>query len=178
MTYCPLILSLAALAACGTDAARNPLEPSGPNLSASSQRAAGTTARSGAALPFHGSLDATETDPFQPPNMLIVHLEGRGTATHLGRYTSVADFTVILPQATTTGGRLTLIAANGDSITATVEGHAVVTGNVAVIVEQETITGGTGRFEGATGSFTTTRTLDQTTGVSSGSFDGTIRLAK
>ncbi len=40
-----------------------------------------------------------------------------------------------------------------------------------------TITGGTGRFEGATGSFTGVRLLNEATGVSSRSFTGTITLA-
>jgi hypothetical protein len=41
-------------------------------------------------------------------------------------------------------------------------------------VETWTITGGTGRFTGAAGSFTVERSLDQTTGVTTGSFEGTI----
>jgi hypothetical protein len=39
-----------------------------------------------------------------------------------------------------------------------------------------TIVGGTGRFEGATGSFSGVRLLNTATGISSGSFDGTINL--
>ena len=39
------------------------------------------------------------------------------------------------------------------------------------------ITGGTGRFAGATGNFTVTRLVNNATGVSKGSFDGTIVLA-
>ena len=49
-------------------------------------------------------------------------------------------------------------------------------GSLAAIVETDTITGGTGRFAGATGSFTVERLLDQATGISSGSFTGGIVL--
>jgi hypothetical protein len=43
-------------------------------------------------------------------------------------------------------------------------------------VEILTITGGTGRFEGATGTVISTRVLDQVTGDTSGAFDGTIDI--
>ena len=43
-----------------------------------------------------------------------------------------------------------------------------------MIEEVATITGGTDRFANATGTFTVQRMLNLTTGVSTGSFDGTI----
>jgi hypothetical protein len=45
---------------------------------------------------------------------------------------------------------------------------------VISITETATITGGTGRFEGATGSFTSERSYDTLLGTSTGSFKGTI----
>jgi hypothetical protein len=43
-------------------------------------------------------------------------------------------------------------------------------------VEILTVTGGTGRFVGATGTVISTRLLDQVSGDTSGSFDGTIDI--
>jgi len=45
-------------------------------------------------------------------------------------------------------------------------------------VEQHTITGGTGRFAGTTGTFTLDRLVNTATGVTSGSFEGSIVLQK
>src|SRR5919199_1044704 len=73
-------------------------------------------------------------------------------------------------------GVATFTAANGDTLTATVDGQGTptTTPGVVSIVEVYTITGGTGRFADATGSFTLESTLEQSTGVSSGTFSGAI----
>ena len=72
-------------------------------------------------------------------------------------------------------GFATFTAANGDTLSATSDGQATRTGPTTLsIVEVYTITGGTGRFADATGMFTLESTVDQTTGVSSGTFSGAI----
>jgi hypothetical protein len=72
-------------------------------------------------------------------------------------------------------GAATFTAANGDTLTASVVGQATRTGPTALsIVEHYTVTGATGRFADAAGAFTLESTLDQTTGVSSGTFSGAI----
>jgi hypothetical protein len=72
-------------------------------------------------------------------------------------------------------GTATFTAANGDTLSASVVGQATRIGpTVLSIVEVYTITGGTGRFADATGSFTLESTVEQTTGVSSGTFSGAI----
>ena len=125
-------------------------------------------------LPFHGSLDATETETGSFP-VLSVSLSGQGNATHLGQYSAI--FTFHLDLRTITGvGSFTLIAANGDTLFGDLSGHGIVGNGLVIIAETGTITGGTGRFATATGSFVVTRTLVQATGVSSGSFDGAIDL--
>lgn len=66
-------------------------------------------------------------------------------------------------------------AANGDTLTAEGSGQATLVAPGALsIVETTTITGGTGRFAGATGSFVIERTLFVSAGVTTGSFAGTI----
>ena len=83
--------------------------------------------------------------------------------------------TIKLPAMSSTGTS-TFTAANGDTLTATVVGQATPTAipGVLSIVEIYTITGGTGRFADATGTFTLESTVNQATGVSSGTFSGTI----
>ena len=160
----------AILAACSGDTLT---APSAARVDGKTSLTANRLAATRCALPFHGVLNATESDELLFPT-LHVHLVGGGTASHVGRYTMTLETTVTLPQATSEGGVLHLTAANGDVVSASVTGHATVTGDIADIVEIATITGGTGRFAGATGSFTITRVLAQSTGVSSGSFDGAI----
>jgi len=127
-------------------------------------------------LPFHGSLEAIDTDTVAFP-FLSVHLTGTGNATQLGNYATTFDFRVDLRTPTSPAvGSFTMIAANGDSLVGDLVGRASIANGVATVVESATITGGTGRFADATGSFTTARTVVQATGISSGSFDGTIDL--
>jgi hypothetical protein len=138
-------------------------------------------AAAGHDVPFNGSLGGVETttsvDP-GPPRVAHILGEWTGNASHLGRYTLENPHTVEL--ASRNGiGTFAFTAANGDTVTGYVNGHAdVLSGSppaaVLSIVEHATITGGTGRFAGATGTFTVERIFDQTTGVTTGSFEGTI----
>jgi hypothetical protein len=151
-----------------------------PGLSTSPSSTTGgaalTQAASGTNLPFHGSLDGVETVVPHPPT-IDVQSTGGGEATHLGRFTATFHALVTLPAGTAVG-EFTFVAANGDRLFATFTGQSAPT-NVAGVVsihEIATITGGTGRFENATGSFTIDRLLNQVTHISSGSFSGTIDL--
>jgi hypothetical protein len=137
----------------------------------------GTTLAASArkSLPLKGSIEAQETYQVNGPTMFVT-ATGSGEATHLGRYTVRYEVQVDLPTGTGTGLSAQYVAANGDSLFAEGSGQATPTEDpsVFVVVETYTITGGTGRFAGATGSFTETRRVNIGTGVTSGTMDGTI----
>jgi hypothetical protein len=129
-------------------------------------------------VPFRGSLEATDTDSLVFP-ILSVHLAGGGTATPIGAYTAVFDFKANLQTPDVpAAGTFTLTASNGDTIVGTLSGRAQIADGIATVVETMTITGGTGRFVGATGSFTVNRTAVQATGATSGAFEGTLTLRR
>ena len=126
-----------------------------------------------AETPFKGTFSGVETNQLAFP-ILSVNREGTGTATYLGKYTEHVMMRINIPTLSSLGSA-TFTAANGDTLSASVVGQATRTGPTALsIVEEYTITGGTGRFADATGSFTLESTLDQTTGVSTGTFRGAI----
>lgn len=167
------VLVVLGLTACSPDAVPAPLAPSAPGLAWSAQSGDDTRVKL-----IHGTLETTETGAPMPGTPIVVrHLEGEGIASHLGRFTVVGDFTLNLATASG-GGSGAYTAANGDVLTVTTTGQAVVGGGMATVTETVTVTGGTGRFAGATGSLTVVRRIVQATGVSSGTIDGSIILPK
>jgi len=141
--------------------------------------AASTAALAGGAAadkqtPIKGSIQGVEIADVQFPKIFVAG-SGSGRATHLGRFTMTYELEVDFLTSQTFGSSV-FTAANGDSLTTDIAGHGTPTANPDVhsIVEVHTITGGTGRFEGATGSFIRKYLLNLVTGVTSGSFDGTI----
>jgi hypothetical protein len=127
-----------------------------------------------AETPFQGSFQAVEVPAIQFPTVTIAGI-GEGTATQLGKFTMTYEAEVNLLTGVGVGS-VEFVAANGDRVFADLLGHSTPTPtpNVISIVETLTITGGTGRFAGATGSLISTRLKNQVTGNTSGSFDGTI----
>jgi hypothetical protein len=85
---------------------------------------------------------------------------GSGRATHLGRYTLAAGEHVDLASGAITGGFYTLTTATGDTITGTYSGEAL-PGLTGYLVSGP-VTGGTGRFAGATGFLVWRGTVDPT----------------
>jgi hypothetical protein len=120
---------------------------------------------------FKGSLTATATiTPLVPPFAAVV-LEGEGHATQLGAFTF--EYAHVVNQATRIGaGTYVFTAANGDTLTADINGQAtLVAPGVLTVAETATITG---RFAGATGTFAIERVFYLTTLETVGTFEGTI----
>ena len=129
-------------------------------------------------IPFHGSIEAVEAYEVNFPIMLV-DSSGSGNATHFGRFAVTYRFTVDLLTGDGVGSH-EFIAANGDSLyteSTAISGPTDIP-DTFLVVESHMITGGTGRFEGASGSFTLERLVSVITGVTSGSFNGTIVLDK
>jgi hypothetical protein len=130
-------------------------------------------------VPFKGSVQAVETYDVQFPT-LFVDTTGTGVATHLGLFTVTWEFTVNLLNGAGIGSAH-FIAANEDSVFTESFGQGNPTKedpDVSFIKEMHTITGGTGRFADATGGFTLERLVNTVTGVTAGSFSGTIVFHK
>lgn len=136
------------------------------------------SAEAGKFVPFKGNLDGSYDVTINPGPPPVGTFEGSGTgsATQLGRFTyefpHMVNFGSIPPVGM---GTYTFTAANGDTVEADFIGFSIpVEPGVVFVVEEATITGGTGRFAGASGEFTVERLVDQIGRTTIGSFDGTI----
>jgi hypothetical protein len=128
---------------------------------------------------LEGFLQGTETDVLQgsPPDSIAVDGNIPGLATHLSEFTYSYRVLVNIQEGSATGTG-ELIAANGDRVFLSITGQGEPIGtdvpNLNSILEIDSITGGTGRFAGATGGVTVRRLIDLATGFTSGSIHGTI----
>ena len=153
------------------------LSPASPSIAASDANATGAgLLAQGHEVPFKGRWEGAVTarTPL-PPGFLSISFEGTGDATHLGRFTVEIRIVLNTTDRTLTG-TYEFTAANGDTLTAAVTGQSPLTppGVPQTGVETATITGGTGRFASASGSFTAERVVDLATFFTTGSFNGTI----
>ena len=98
---------------------------------------------------------------------------GTGVATRIGRFTLVAlDDQTNFPTIT---GTVTITAANGDEIFATHTGVFQDLGHGRAVLDfDNTITGGTGKFAGATGSFAIHSLINEKLGTGRATLCGTI----
>lgn len=132
----------------------------------------------GEQVPFKGSLDGVFSSTGAFP-LLTLDGSGTGQATHLGKFTyefpHTVDFSGV-PMTPPMGlGTYTFTAGNGDKVFADFTGFSrPVEPGFVFVTETGTITGGTGRFDGASGQFTVMRLVDQLNGQTTGSFEGTI----
>jgi hypothetical protein len=105
-------------------------------------------------VPFKGTWSGltVSADPTNFPVVAVVS-DGTGELTHLGRYFMTSPHTSNVFTGETIGDQI-FTAANGDMLTASCAGIPVMQENGDVIGTLDCeITGGTGRFEGATGEY-------------------------
>ena len=149
---------------------------SAPSMTASvTPSSLGLLAAAHKQVPFKGRLQGDDVDSDFTGITVVVTTSGPGNGTHLGRFSFTQKVTVNFTTGTSAGSAH-FLAANGDSIDTTVagSGHPTGTPGEISITDVHTITGGTGRFAGAQGSFTVERLASAITFFTSGSFDGTI----
>ena len=150
-----------------------------------SHAAAGATESAAAQmLPFKGTLEGRHASrtPLAPP-FVFDRFEAEGRATGLGQFAVIIEATVNFGSRPVTGaGTYTFTAANGDRLVADQTGFsALVEPGIVLITEHAVIdpARSTGRFAGATGTFTVGRFADAATGVGGltvGTFEGTISI--
>jgi hypothetical protein len=109
-------------------------------------------------IPFHGVLVGQDAHDILPAGAttVVIRTTATGTGTQLGRFSLVREVTGNLVNFSAAGSAR-WIAANGDTIYTTIVGQAELSDNPSgylKVTEIHTITGGTGRFSGAQGSFT------------------------
>jgi hypothetical protein len=116
------------------------------------------------------TLGATSFDQFG--NAVVpVSSTGSGTISHLGKVTMTESHTTTIlassgyKTSAVTGGEATIVAANGDELFLTFSGTGILTGpGQFADTFNYTVTGGTGRFEGAGGTGVIHSTDGQGTG--------------
>jgi hypothetical protein len=95
---------------------------------------------------------------------LVVDIDGMGNATHVGRY-AYAALECFNPASLLYRGEFTITAANGDILRGTYSGEVVdIVGTVGLYEQDAVVTGGTGRFAGASGQLHVSGEADLATG--------------
>lgn len=168
-----VVIGFCVFAAACTSAV--PTAPTSSATTSSSSQIGGVTAiteaKGGSELPFKGTYEGLETVGTVPSHH---HLDATGNATHLGRFTVTAAWTIGPAGGS---GTSTWTAANGDELHTSFTRHGVPAPPTITFTETHTITGGSGRFANASGTFT----VVQTRGLSmpynnSATIDGTINM--
>jgi hypothetical protein len=165
-----LVLSLALVAAVATEIIAVPQHAAAASL-----------------VPFHASMNETFMShaPSCDPNLICSPITGTGLATHLGKTSEAGEVFVDLlnppaPGCLSETRTVILTGANGDQITLALTGQTCVTAGqpgtltIATAADAWVVTGGTGRYSGATGSGTDTALINGATLTAVTTFSGTL----
>jgi hypothetical protein len=136
-------------------------------------------------VPFHATMNETFGIVPCDPTLICSPITGSGQATHLGQTSEASEVFVDLlhppaPGCLSETRTVTLTGANGDQITLALTGQSCVTAGQPGTLTKGTaadawvVTGGTGRYSGATGSGTNTAFIDGATLTAVTTFTGTL----
>jgi hypothetical protein len=132
-------------------------------------------------VPFRAIATGMDTSVTPITGGVASSFTATGEAPHFGRFTVVASDHDIFTSPTTfmiEGGVGTITLADGDQIDITYQGTGTVTGSILTTDCDITVTGGTGRFAGATGSLVSDHGVTNvTTGAVTIPLEGNITLA-
>jgi hypothetical protein len=117
--------------------------------------------------------------PNSNPNVVCVSVAGSGQATQLGNTSESSEVFVNLstPVCHAETRTVTLTAANGDQVTLALTGQSCDTNSTPITgtaSDSWVVSGGTGRFSGATGSGTNSALIYGLTGSAVTTFTGTL----
>jgi hypothetical protein len=134
-----------------------------------------TPLSAGEQAPFRGRFAGVAKPLAVNPPIVTAIASGKGIATHLGLFLFENPHTANLVTHQL-AGTFNVVSADGDKIFADFSGQssATSTPGVGLAVGIATVTGGTGRFTGATGSIAIQRLVDLNNSTTVGTFDGTI----
>ena len=155
-----LIIS-ASLLSCKKETAVN--NPEVTAASAVAQKHA-TVSERNMNVPFKGNFTAS-FQVLQGPPVINQIISGNGTATHLGNFSFASNVWVnaTTPQPFQVNGTAIFTAANGDQFFTIVSGVSTPAGPDGIIATiTHTITGGTGRFQNASGTLLAISTVGAT----------------
>jgi hypothetical protein len=131
-------------------------------------------------VPFHASMNETFISGFCNPTLICTPGTGSGQATQLGRTSEASEVFVDLlnhpaPGCNSETRTVTLTGANGDQITLALTGQACGTSPVtATATDAWVVTGGTGRYSGASGSGADTAFINGATSTAVTTYTGTL----
>ena len=103
-------------------------------------------------VPFSASFGTEFTSEFVPPFYLRVFVTGEGNASHMGRTSAVTTDQLINLEDGTGTATYTLTGANRDTVVIAITAQNTDIPGGVMFAGDYTVTGGTGRFYGATGS--------------------------
>lgn len=177
-TRATTIVLLSLLGACAGGASPTaplPLGNPSAETSADDSGDAATALVSGKPVTFKGRFDGMLTSSIELVFPVVSNMiEASGHASRFGQ------FTVTIPHVVNTAtqeadGGYQFTMAKGDTLTATFTGQgSFIENGVITVVDTAAITGGTGRFTGATGTLTVTREFTVATNEISATFSGTL----